>query len=48
MLRYTSLPVLVNILFYFIDYIKHSERANEINEKPCFNNQDLLTNYELL
>jgi hypothetical protein len=42
------LPVLVNILFYFIDYIKFSERAKEINENPCFDSQAVLTYYQLL
>ena len=43
-----TLPVLANILFYFIDYIKFSERANKINENPCFDSQAFLTYYELL
>jgi hypothetical protein len=43
-----TLPVLVNILFYFIDYLKFSERANKINYKPCFDNQALPAYYELL
>jgi len=49
-LRYTYIARLGEyfILFYFIDYIKFSERANKINENPCFDSQAFLTYYELL